>query len=120
MISTWRFPRIDHMLQVALEVLSKDIADWFLWLDCDALVTNRSISIADFLQTYLVTEDAHFVVAEDSNSRVLMVRNGAVGFMSWEILAPNPYISHHLIIRRRQASTLAFSCCVGVKWDCDS
>ena len=48
-----------------------------------------------------------------------MVRNGADGFMSWEILAPNPYI-YHLIIRRRQASTLAFSCCVGVKWDCDS
>lgn len=51
---------------MALEVLSKDVADWFLWLDCDALVTNRSISIADVLQTYLVTEDAHFVVAEDS------------------------------------------------------
>ena len=52
-------------LQVALEVLSKHSVDWFLWLDCDALVTNRSISIADFLQSYLVTEDAHFVVAED-------------------------------------------------------
>lgn len=69
-------------LQVALEVLSKDIADWFLWLDCDALVTNRSISIADFLQTYLVTEDAHFVVAEETsgiNSGVFLLRGGEVG-----------------------------------------
>jgi len=74
---------------VALEVLSKDIADWFLWLDCDALVTNRSISIADFLQTYLVTEDAHFVVAEDSNSRVLMVRNGAE-WCGWFYVMGNP------------------------------
>ena len=54
-------------LQVALDILSRDDPpDWFLWLDCDALVTNHSISIEHLLKTYEIGEDVHFVVAEAS------------------------------------------------------
>eukprot|EP00434_Breviolum_minutum_P016589 symbB.v1.2.014624.t1/scaffold1072.1/size139929/11 len=76
-------------LQVALDILSRDDPpDWFLWLDCDALVTNHSISIEHLLKTYEIGEDVHFVVAEASglwpgetsgiNSGVFLLRGGTV------------------------------------------
>lgn len=66
---SWQPPTVPtcdrSQLQVALEILSQHPPpEWFLWLDCDALVTNRSISIQDLLVTYGIGEDVHFVVAE--------------------------------------------------------
>lgn len=62
------FHLVISVLQVALEVLSQHPPpEWFLWLDCDTLVTNRSISIPDLLVTYGIGEDVHFVVAEASD-----------------------------------------------------
>lgn len=61
-------PCYTFTLQVALDILSRDDPpDWFLWLDCDALVTNHSISIEHLLKTYDIGEDVHFVVAEASS-----------------------------------------------------
>lgn len=67
-------------LQIAIDVLSSEKPpDWFLWLDCDALVTNRSISVESLLRTYQLSEK-DFVVAEEVsgiNSGVFLVRGGA-------------------------------------------
>ena len=64
-------------LQVAIDVLDvEDPPEWFLWLDCDALVTNRSISLDDLLMTYELRE-AQFVVAEETsgiNSGIFLVK----------------------------------------------
>ncbi|CAE7524749.1 unnamed protein product [Symbiodinium sp. CCMP2456] len=69
-------------LQIAIDVLSSEKPpDWFLWLDCDALVTNRSISVESLLRTYQLSEK-DFVVAEEVsgiNSGVFLVRGGAEG-----------------------------------------
>ena len=57
---------------------SEDPPDWFLWLDCDALVANRSISVESLLQTYQLSEK-HFVVAEEVsgiNSGTFLVKGG--------------------------------------------
>ncbi|CAK9014543.1 unnamed protein product [Durusdinium trenchii] len=67
-------------LQVAIDLLgSDDPPDYFFWLDCDALVTNRSISLEDLLETYQL-HAAHFVVAEEVsgiNSGIFLVKGGA-------------------------------------------
>ena len=66
-------------LQIAIDVLGSDEPpDWFLWLDCDALVTNRSISLDSLLQTYEVSEK-HFVVAQEVsgiNSGTFLAKGG--------------------------------------------
>eukprot|EP00438_Fugacium_kawagutii_P034329 Skav216684 [mRNA] locus=scaffold91:133277:135477:+ [translate_table: standard] len=63
-------------LQVALEVLSQHPPpEWFLWLDCDTLVTNRSISIQDLLVTYDIGEDE----TSGINSGVFLLRGGDPG-----------------------------------------
>merc|ERR1712146_496271 len=41
--------------------------DWFMWIDCDALVTNRSISLEMVIRTHNISNMAHFIVAEEAN-----------------------------------------------------
>ncbi|CAJ1339345.1 unnamed protein product [Effrenium voratum] len=71
-------------LQIAIDVLSaEDAPEWLLWLDCDSLVANRSISLAQLLQTYGLHE-AHFVVAEEVsgiNSGVFLVHRQGLRFL---------------------------------------
>ncbi|CAE8590380.1 unnamed protein product [Polarella glacialis] len=66
-------------LQIALDSLAvENPPDWFLWLDCDALVTNHSISVDDLLDTYDL-RGVDWAVAEETNginSGVFLVRGG--------------------------------------------
>ena len=66
-------------LQIAIDALRhEEPPDWFLWLDCDALVANRSISVESLIRTYQLSEKV-FVVAEEVsgiNSGVFLVKGG--------------------------------------------
>ena len=77
-------------LQVAIDALESDPPEWFLWLDCDSLVTNRSISVDDLLDTYDLRE-AEFVVAEEPsgiNSGVFLLRHDGLRFLK-EVMKSN-------------------------------
>jgi hypothetical protein len=53
--------------------------DWFLWVDCDALIARFDLSVNDVLSDLNANPQHHIVVAEDPytefNSGVMLVRN---------------------------------------------
>lgn len=67
-------------IQIAIDAMEReDPPDWFLWLDCDTLVGNRSISVDDLLNTYDL-QDVAWAVAEETsgiNTGVFLVQGGS-------------------------------------------
>jgi len=96
-------------LQIALQALESDSApDWLLWLDCDALVTNRSISFEMLLETYEVS-DADWVVAEEPNginSGVFVLRgksSSALRFLRGASISPWRFVWDQSMLLHRMA-----------------
>jgi hypothetical protein len=67
-----------YFYQLLTSTQTRDI-DWFLWVDCDALITRFDLSVDDVLNDLKTTSQHHIVVAEDPhtefNSGVIFVRN---------------------------------------------
>jgi len=64
--------------QLLTSAQAQDI-EWFLWMDCDALITRFDLSIAEVLLDVNSQPEHHIVVAQDPhtefNSGVMFVRN---------------------------------------------
>jgi hypothetical protein len=76
--------------------------EWFLWIDCDALITRFDHSVDDILNDLNTTSNHHIVVAQDPhtefNSGVMFVRNSEWSRDLWKRTlqkASDDAIRHH-------------------------
>lgn len=67
--------------------------DWFVWLDCDALVMDRSVSVGTVLDAYNARE-ADFVIAEEPsgiNSGVFFLRGSPTARLFMEVVGSSDW-----------------------------